>query len=191
MILKYLDKLQENIEDKLLPKLDRNFSSQEKTLIDNFIFSILKKDKDSKISSTNTKIHDDRSRGVSEEITKSIDLWEEYVRFTFYKTYFSKKFIENDANMESWGFKFKPGEKKSRVLLGGIIFEGEASVDLFDTGTTGSDNKPAIRNTIRMDIGLEYDSESYLSEKTLKNLEKDFFKKIRDAIVKPKKKKIK
>ena len=187
MILKYLDKLQENIEDKLLPKLNRNFSNQEKTLIDNFIFSILKKDKDSKISSTNTKIHDDRS-GVSEEITKSINLWEEDVRFTFHKICFSKKSIENDANMESWGFKFKPGEKKSRALLGGIRFEGEASVDLFDTGTTGSDNKPAIRNTIRMSIGLEYDSESYLSEKKLKNLEKDFFKKIRDAIKKPKKK---
>ena len=61
-------------------------------------------------------------------------------------------------------------------------------MDLFDTGTTGSDNKPAIRNTIRMSIGLEYDSESFLSEKTLKNLEKDFFNKIRDAIVKPKRK---
>ena len=92
------------------------------------------------------------------------------------------------ANMESWGFKFKPGEKKSRVLLGGIIFEGEASVDWFDTGLIGPDNKPRISNTIRMDIGLEYDSESFLSEKTLKNLEKDFFKKIRDAIVKPKRK---
>ena len=90
--------------------------------------------------------------------------------------------------MESWGFKFKPGEKKSRVLLGGIIFEGEASVDLFDTGTTGFDNKPAIRNTIRMGIGLEYESEDFLSEKTLKNLEKEFFNKIRDAIVKPKRK---
>ena len=190
MILKYLDKLQENIEDKLRPKPDGKFSNQENTLIDNFIFSILKKDKDSKISYTNTKIHDDRS-GVSEEITKSINLWEEDVRFTFHKIYFSKKSIENDANMESWGFKFKPGEKKSRVLLGGIIFEGEASVDWFDTGFIGSDNKPAIRNTIRMSIGLEYDSESFLSEKTLKNLEKDFFKKIRDAIVKPKKKKIK
>ena len=175
------------IEDKLIPKLDRNFSNQEKTLIDNFIFSILKKDKDSKISYTNTKIHDDRS-GVSEEITKYIDLWEEVVRFTFHKIDFSKKSIENDANMEAWGFKFKPGEKKSRALLGGIIFEGEASVDLFDTGTTGSDNKPAIRNTIRMSIGLEYDSEDFLSEKTLKNLEKEFFNKIRDAIVKPKRK---
>ena len=190
MILKYLDKLQENIEDKLLPKPDGKFSDQEKTLIDNFIFSILKKDKDSKISYTNTEIHDDRS-GVSEEITKYINLWEEDVRFTFHKICFSKKSIENDANMESWGFKFKPGEKKSRVLLGGIIFEGEASVDWFDTGLIGPDNKPRISNTIRMNIGLEYDSEDFLSEKTLKNLEKDFFKKIRDSIVKPKKKKIK
>jgi len=187
MILKYLDKLQENIEDKLLPKPDGKFSNQEKTLIDNFIFSILKKDKDSEITYTDTKTYDDRS-GVSEEITKSINLWEEDVQFIFRKIYFSKKSIENDANMESWGFKFKPGEKKSRVLLGGIIFEGEASVDLFDTEATGSDNKPAISNTIRMSIGLEYDSESYLSEKKLKNLEKDFFKKIRDAIVKPKRK---
>ena len=90
--------------------------------------------------------------------------------------------------MESWGFKFKPGEKKSRALLGGIRFEGEAGLDLFDTGFIRSDNKPAIRNTIQMNIGLEYASESFLSEKTLKNLEKDFFKKIRDAIVKPKRK---
>ena len=75
-----------------------------------------------------------------------------------------------------------------RALIGGIIFEGEAGLDLFDTGFIGSDNKPAIRNTIRMDIGLEYDSEDFLSEKTLKNLEKEFFNKIRDAIVKPKRK---
>ena len=172
---------------QLIGMLVRNFSNQEKTLIDKFIFSILKKDKDSEITYTDTKIYDDRS-GVSEEITKSINLWEEDVQFIFRKIYFSKKSIENDANMESWGFKFKPGEKKSKALLGGIRFEGEASVDLFDTGTTGSDNKPAIRNTIRMSIGLEYDSESYLSEKKLKSLEKDFFKKIRDAIVKPKRK---
>jgi len=46
MMLKYLDKLQENIEDKLLPKPDGKFSGQEKTLFDNFIFSILKKDID-------------------------------------------------------------------------------------------------------------------------------------------------
>ena len=174
------------IEDKLLPKLDRNFSNQEKTLIDNFIFSILKKDKDSKISYVNTKIHDDRSRGVSEEITKYIDLWEENVRFAFYKVYMvGKKFI--DQNMEAWGFKFPPGKEKPKALHG-IRFEGEASVPLFDTGFIGSDNKPRISNTIRMNIGLEYDSESFLSEKTLKNLEKDFFKKIRDAIVKPKRK---
>ena len=109
MILKYLDKLQENIEDKLLPKLNRNFSNQEKTLIDNFIFSILKKDKDSKISYTNTKIYDDRS-GVSEEITKSINLWEEDVRFTFHKIYFSKKFE-----------KLKLKEKITNVDYGKIV----------------------------------------------------------------------
>ena len=86
MILKYLDKLQENIEDKLLPKLDRNFSNQEKTLIDNFIFSILKKDKDSEITYTDTKIYDDRS-GCAEKITKCIDLWDNHVEFIFSKIY--------------------------------------------------------------------------------------------------------
>ena len=113
MILKYLDKLQENVEDKLLPKPDGKFSNQEKTLIDNFIFSILKKDKDSKISYTNTKIYDDRS-GVSEEITKSINLWEEDVRFTFHKICFSKKSIVKI--IKSYNKKFP----KDKISIGAI-----------------------------------------------------------------------
>ena len=169
----------------------RKFSDQEKTLIDKFIFSILKKYKDSELTFTNTKIYPENDpSGVTEKISKYINLWEININLIFEKVHLKKKHIKDNRNMEVWGFKFIPGAEKPNSLHG-MRIEVKADERMFNMGATGADNKPWISNEQIMSMALEYDSEDFLSEKTLINLEKNIFKNFKDSIIKPKRKQTK
>ena len=79
------------IDDKLFPKKIKRFTQEEKDLIEKFVNSILREDKNSELESTQIEQFNDRADGITEKITKY---------FTFRDTEFAlffEKFFANDV----------------------------------------------------------------------------------------------
>lgn len=78
------------ISDKLFPKKVKRFTQEEKDLIDKFINSILREDKNSELESTQIEQFNDRSDGITEKITKYF-----YYKDTEFVLFFEKLYADD------------------------------------------------------------------------------------------------
>ena len=173
------------IDDKLFPKPNKRFTDQEKNLIENFFLSIMKKDKDSELLNTKNEILYDREGGVTDEITKAIILFEEkYYTLTFYKLY-DTSWKKDPYYNGRWYDKVSKNENLKSV--NGIFFKGYGNFEM-GWGEREHDHDEEKILLVR----TEYEGGEagiILTKKSLENVEKNFFKDIKDSIFKAKRNK--
>ena len=78
------------IDDKLFPKKIKRFTQEEKDLIEKFINSILREDKNSELESTQIDQFNDRLDGITEKITKYF-----YYKDTEFVLFFEKLYAND------------------------------------------------------------------------------------------------
>ena len=78
------------IDDKLFPKKIKRFTQEEKDLIEKFINSILREDKNSELESTQVDQFNDRLDGITEKITKYF-----YYKDTEFVLFFEKLYAND------------------------------------------------------------------------------------------------
>ena len=95
------------IDDKIFPKKIKRFTQEEKDLIEKFINSILRNDKNSELEKSEITQFNDRLDGITEEI---------YKYFIFKKSEISLRFS-----------KYYTNEKKKCNYLTGFAFDGRGT----------------------------------------------------------------
>ena len=92
------------IDDKLFPKKTKRFTQEEKDLIEKFINSILREDKNSELESTQIDQYNDRLDGITEKITKYFNYKDTAFVLFFEKFYSSdiKNYLDHRYNVTSF-----------------------------------------------------------------------------------------
>ena len=187
------------IDDKIFPKKIKKFTNEEKNLIDKFINSILRNDKNSELEKSSIETFNDRVDGITEEIHKEFIYRKTEITLRFSKFYTDeKKKVEYVTEFAYDGSSFCKGSP-SKILakdfqedksITGIYVKGfyKRSLEFFLLSQHKGYKPTSELLTIRTRYNNP-ESGGYSLTKECKNrIEKVLFKIIKNAILKSTKK---